>query len=90
MVQKGGRAWGRDQSSGGENLQSYRFNVRSLLGFGCNSFICTIMQTHLSQVENDYKERLEGEVSARNQFEKVDMMCFQFEEVKMFLSPSLH
>ncbi|XP_062012161.1 nuclear-pore anchor [Rosa rugosa] len=28
------------------------------------------LETHLSQVENDYKERLEREVSARNQFEK--------------------
>ncbi|KAK7842226.1 nuclear-pore anchor [Quercus suber] len=28
------------------------------------------LETHLSQVENDYKERLEKEVGARNQFEK--------------------
>lgn len=28
------------------------------------------LETHLSQVENDYKERLEKEVAARNQFEK--------------------
>ncbi|XP_059455352.1 nuclear-pore anchor isoform X2 [Corylus avellana] len=28
------------------------------------------LETHLSQVESDYKERLEKEVSARNQFEK--------------------
>ncbi|KAL6196869.1 hypothetical protein ACLB2K_032482 [Fragaria x ananassa] len=28
------------------------------------------LETHLSQVENDYKERLEREVSARSQFEK--------------------
>lgn len=40
--------------------------------------MCAIVQTHLNQVENDYKERLERELSARNQFEKV----------KMFLSPS--
>lgn len=56
------------------------------------------MQTHLNQVENDYKERLERELSARNQFEKVDAICFnllifnvftfQYEKVKMFLSPS--
>ncbi|KAK9937314.1 hypothetical protein M0R45_014113 [Rubus argutus] len=28
------------------------------------------LETHLNQVENDYKERLERELSARNQFEK--------------------
>ncbi|KAK9278500.1 hypothetical protein L1049_028066 [Liquidambar formosana] len=28
------------------------------------------LETHSSQVENDYKERLENEVSARNEFEK--------------------
>lgn len=32
---------------------------------------CYPNQTQLSQVENDYKERLEKEVGARNQFEKV-------------------
>lgn len=40
--------------------------------------MCAIVQTHLNQVENDYKERLETELSARNQFEKVDVICFQF------------
>lgn len=29
------------------------------------------LETHLSQVENDYKERLEKEISARKQLEKV-------------------
>lgn len=41
-------------------------------------FMYAIMQTHLNQVEHDYKERLEMELSARNQFEKVDVILFQF------------
>jgi hypothetical protein len=35
------------------------------------NFCCFCKQTHLSQVENDYKERLEKEISARKKLEKV-------------------
>lgn len=37
-------------------------------------FHCDCMQTHLKQVESDYRERLENEASMRKQFEKV--RCF--------------
>jgi nucleoprotein TPR len=46
--------------------------------------MCAIVQTHLNQVENDYKERLERELSARNQFEKVDAICFNLLIVNVF------
>lgn len=46
-------------------------NLSSCLCF--LSFCGYLKQTHLDQVEKDHNERLEKEVSARSQFEKV---CF--------------
>jgi hypothetical protein len=76
MVKKSSGPRGCYKSDGGEVC----FLLHAFLVFG----ICRIrvleyllvilhvfMQSHLKQVEDDYKDRLEKEFSARKQFEKV-------------------